>query len=312
MGTIVWGTEGLKPDSGFEYWRETVCRAVLGVTTEAPDPQETFHGSIIGRSFGDVRVASFHSTRHDVVRTPRHVAQGDDSVLVSLQEGGECRLSQGDERLLLQPGEIGIVDGARPFRLSFSADVRRVVAVLPRRTLLLKAPWLVRGRPHRIALASRFVSLARQHLLELARDGEALDDMSASLLTDNLCNLIGLSRDGAIADSYPDHLHEAIVVFCRGRLGDGRLSPGLVAAHFNISVRTLHLRFAATGQTFARWLLAMRLEESHRALLDSRRSGEGIGSIAYSVGFNDLSVFNRAFRNRFGVAPRLHRTRNGA
>ncbi|KRE12519.1 hypothetical protein ASE66_18480 [Bosea sp. Root483D1] len=309
MGTIVWGTQGLEPDSGFDYWRETVCRAVLNVTTEAPDPQEAFHGSIVGRSFGDVRIASFRSTRHDVVRTPRHVAEGDDSVLVSLQERGQCRLSQGDERLLLQPGEIGLVDGARPFRLSFSEDVRRVVAVLPRRTLLLKAPWLVRGRPHRIALTSRFISLARRHLLELARHGEAMDEMSASLLADNLCNLIGLSSDAG-AGARPDRLHEAILAFCRGRLGDETLSPGAVAAHFNISVRTLHARFAATGQSFGRWLLATRLEESRRALLDPRRAAEGIASIAYSVGFNDLSVFNRAFRNRFGVAPRQHRNRD--
>lgn len=306
MGTIVWGTEGLEPNSGFDYWRETVCRAVLNVATEAPDPQAAFHGSIVGRSFGDVRIASFRSTRHDVVRTSRHVAQGDDSILVSLQERGECRLSQGDERLLLQPGEIGLVDGARPFRLSFSEDVRRVVAVLPRRTLLLKAPWLVRGRPHRVALASRFVSLARDHLLELARDGEPMDEVSAGLLADNLCNLIGLSRDAT--DARPDRLHEAIITFCRGRLGDGSLSPGVVAAHFNISVRTLHLRFAATGQSFARWLLAARLEESRRALLDPRRADEGIASIAYSVGFNDLSVFNRTFRDRFGLAPRQHRS----
>lgn len=310
MGTIVWGTEGLEPDSGFDYWRETVCRAVLNVATEAPGPQETFHASIVGRSFGEVRIASFRSTRHEVVRTPRHVAQGDDSVLISLQERGECRLSQGDERLLLQPGEIGLVDGARPFRLSFSEDVRRVVAVLPRRTLLLKAPWLVRGRPHRIALTSRFLSLARRHLLELARHGEVMDEMSASLLTDNLCNLIGLSSD---ADGpRPDRLHEAILAFCRGRLGDETLSPGVVAAHFNISLRTLHARFAASGQSFGRWLLATRLEESRRALLDPRRAAEGIASIAYSVGFNDLSAFNRAFRNRFGVAPRQRRSRDRA
>lgn len=308
MGTIVWSTEGLEPDCGFDYWRETVCRAVLNVATEAPGPQEAFHASIVGRSFGDVRIASFRSTRHEVVRTPRHVAQGDDSVLISLQERGQCRLSQGDERLLLQPGEIGLVDGARPFRLSFSEDVRRVVAVLPRRTLLLKAPWLVRGRPHRIALTSRFVSLARRHLLELARHGEVMDEMSASLLTDNLCNLIGLSSDAG--GPRPDRLHEAILAFCRGRLGDETLSPGVVAAHFNISLRTLHARFAATGQSFGRWLLATRLEESRRALLDPRRAGEGIASIAYSVGFNDLSVFNRAFRNRFGLAPRQYRDRS--
>jgi AraC-like DNA-binding protein len=124
------------------------------------------------------------------------------------------------------------------------------------RQILLKAPWLVRGRPHRIALTSRFVSLARRNLLELARHGEAMDEMSASLLADNLRNLIGLSSD---AGASPDRLHEAILAFCRGRLGDETLSPGLVAAHFNISVRTLHARFAATGQSFGCWLLAARL-----------------------------------------------------
>ncbi len=311
MASILWGTEGAEPDHGFDFWRETVCRAVLNVETEAPDPAQSFAGSLIGQSYGDIRVASFRSTGHDVVRTARHIAHGaDEGILVSLQEQGDCQLSQGEERLLLRPGEIGLVDSARPFRLSFVQEVRRTVAVLPRRALLLKAPWLASARTRRIALDAPFLHLARQHLLMLGRTEEALDETAANLLAENLCNLIALSTGGSTEVGREDRLLEAIQSYCRRRLSSPSLSPATTAAHFNISVRTLHMRFAGTGQSFGAWLRTSRLEAARRALLDPRRRHESIATIAYGTGFSELSAFNRSFQQIYGQTPSQFR-RNG-
>jgi AraC-like DNA-binding protein len=42
---------------------------------------------------------------------------------------------------------------------------------------------------------------------------------------------------------------------------------------------------------------------AHRLLTDPRRAGQKISTIAFDVGFGDLSYFNRAFRRHYGVAP---------
>ncbi|WP_276519543.1 AraC family transcriptional regulator [Bradyrhizobium elkanii] len=38
-------------------------------------------------------------------------------------------------------------------------------------------------------------------------------------------------------------------------------------------------------------------------MADPRQSGSTIGSIAFEVGFGDLSYFNRTFRRQYGVTP---------
>jgi AraC-like DNA-binding protein len=41
----------------------------------------------------------------------------------------------------------------------------------------------------------------------------------------------------------------------------------------------------------------------HRMLSDPRLADRSIGSIAFDVGFGDLSYFNRTFRGRYGATP---------
>ena len=77
-----------------------------------------------------------------------------------------------------------------------------------------------------------------------------------------------------------------------------------MAAQFRISPRTLHSRFAATGQSFGMWLLENRLEECKRALCDPAQRASSISEVAYRFGFSDLSHFSKTFRARFGQAPR--------
>jgi AraC-like DNA-binding protein len=55
--------------------------------------------------------------------------------------------------------------------------------------------------------------------------------------------------------------------------------------------------------TFTEFVLEQRLLSARR-LLSSPNGHQGkIGTVAYNVGFNDLSYFNRTFRRRFGVTP---------
>ena len=61
--------------------------------------------------------------------------------------------------------------------------------------------------------------------------------------------------------------------------------------------------FAAEGTTFSDFLRGSRLARAHQILTDPRCSGLTISSIAYEVGFGDLSHFNRLFRTLYGARP---------
>jgi AraC-like DNA-binding protein len=47
----------------------------------------------------------------------------------------------------------------------------------------------------------------------------------------------------------------------------------------------------------------MRLQLAHRQLSDPQLATCSISTIAYQVGFSDLSYFNRCFRRQFGATP---------
>ena len=49
--------------------------------------------------------------------------------------------------------------------------------------------------------------------------------------------------------------------------------------------------------------MGRRLERAYRMLCDPRLGGSSISSIAYDVGFGDLSYFNRVFRRHYHQTP---------
>lgn len=57
------------------------------------------------------------------------------------------------------------------------------------------------------------------------------------------------------------------------------------------------------GFTLSSFVHDQRLACAHRMLSDPRLVDHTIGSIAFEVGFGDLSYFNRTFRRRYGATP---------
>jgi AraC-like DNA-binding protein len=81
-------------------------------------------------------------------------------------------------------------------------------------------------------------------------------------------------------------------------LDDAAAQAGLSAFHF------LRVFANVFGVTPHQYLVAARLR---RAAARLARTDEPITSIAYAVGFNDLSNFVRTFRAAAGVTPRAFR-----
>ena len=92
-----------------------------------------------------------------------------------------------------------------------------------------------------------------------------------------------------------------------GSLECPELGPAWLAEQAGVSTRTVHRLFATSGVTFQDWLRGRRLERCWLELTASAAHARTIAAVAFSCGFNDLSTFNRAFRARYGMTPRLAR-----
>lgn len=306
-----WTTHSVSPREQFAYWREAVCEAVLNVATEHPGDE--FFGDITCASYRDLRFASFASTPHEVVRTKSHIARSHDAhFLVSLQRNGASRMFQGTDVCELQPGDVGLVDGTRPFRVEFPERVDRVVAVIPHAMLYSRAPWLG-DRPLNRMAANGSLSGALRFYLERLAGSDCGSHAEAAALTDNLCNIIALmtattSRGRRAARNLPIQPGlDDMLLTLRRHLAEPDLSPRMLAERLQISVRTVHKRFEEAGMTFGQWVLDARLQACRRALDDPRQINFTISQIAFGWGFNDLPHFSKTFKARFRVSPAQYR-----
>jgi len=305
---ISWSTDQIAERERFSFWREVIGETVFNVSAQGQPGG--FQGQVSVQNFGELRIAAFTASGHDLVRTQRQAdSRPENSYLISLPIAGRSYAMQGDQELAIEPNEISIIDGQKAFRVVYPEDINRVIAIVPYAVLDQRAPWLRSRLLYRIGADAPFADLARHHLLQLAADTPKLTETAAAMLSENLANLLALASAPDVAPSglRPDMQLEALLAFCRRNLHDAELTPSVVAAHLGISVRTLHLRFQMLGESFGRWLLGRRLEACSKALLDPHQMASGISEIAYRWGFNDLSHFNRSFRARFGMSPRQWR-----
>jgi AraC-like DNA-binding protein len=94
-------------------------------------------------------------------------------------------------------------------------------------------------------------------------------------------------------------------------LSDGTFSIAHVAEAQGITPRAIQKLFSREGTTYSSYVLGRRLALAQGMIL-SEAATVPISQIAYNVGFNDLSYFNRTFRTRYGTRPSdLRRAANG-
>ena len=89
-------------------------------------------------------------------------------------------------------------------------------------------------------------------------------------------------------------------------LSEGVPTVSSIAAHFDMSGRTLQRRLADSGHSFVSLVDASRRELAERLL---RETTYPLAEIAFLTGFSEQSAFNRAFKRWAGQTPRSFRLR---
>jgi AraC-like DNA-binding protein len=134
---------------------------------------------------------------------------------------------------------------------------------------------------------------------------------AADLAVRMLAQLVFMARGAAAPASEPgrDAVHAARLLAARNfidrNLQRADLTPALAARALGISVRGLHALFEPTGTSFARYLLARRLEAAR--LMLARDPCRPVTDIAFACGMDSLPTFYRNFRRAFGMTPSEYR-----
>ncbi len=228
---------------------------------------------------------------------------------VNLQKAGESVFAQGGREWRLGPGDMFLIDPARPFHfetgevcahsLEFPAHALR--ALVPRVDDLTAVPFKAyEGTP----------ALFRAMFDELFALAPTLTDDVADRAADALPHVLAAAIDTVehardVSPSALKLLHkQRIRSFALDHLGDPGLDVPAIAEGVRLSPRYVHRLFADEPATLMKWIWAERLERCRCELATPSLRARSVGEIAYGWGFNDLAHFSRSFRERFGQSPR--------
>src|SRR6202011_3445903 len=160
--------------------------------------------------------------------------------------------------------------------------------------------------PHRTEALNLLVTYASAIAEALPLATPELQRLAVSHMHDLIAATIRATRDGrAIAEGrgIAAARLQAIMADITSNLGDGDLGVAEIARRHRVTPRYIHKLFESEGLTFSAFVLGQRLSRAHRILSDPRFADRNISSVAFDVGFGDLSYFNRAFRRRYAATP---------
>jgi AraC-like DNA-binding protein len=303
----VWDTHHAALSARFQFYREGACSSFMPLSPERPRERE-FSARIETLSVGSGTLTSVNATPHLVLRTPRDLTTVDPNfVHLNIVLSGGALLEQGGREQSLRVGDIVLFDTARPFSMQQYGDLRHHVA-----SLLISKRDLEIGSSREDLICNARVSQGpvgealRATMRALMTSAMELPASEVETLYDACIALCSVStgiadRDepsGAGSSLYLESVH-----FVEKNIAEPDLSAEKVARHFGVSARYIHKVFARAGASVGDHVMRARLKGVRIDLTSASMRQMPISSLAYRWGFNDLSTFNRHFKQRYGMTP---------
>jgi AraC-like DNA-binding protein len=304
--TVVrFSTEDVAPRDRPAVWREVFGRTILGVEVE-PLSDQPIRAQATMRALGGLGLMTA-STTPVIYRRTTPLIRGDDIVFSfgaaegshAEQRGREASAKQGDALLML--GAERAVIGRRT---EGSLTCLRVPRAMIASSVVGLEDYYCRRIPGDVPpldLLARYLGVIEDETL-----APELQESAITHILDLVSLTLGATRDVA-AHARGRGLRAARLKAIKDEvarnLEDDSLSARTVATRHRLTVRYVQRLFEEAGTTFTEYLIAQRLERARHLVSDPRHAGRTFTAIAFEVGFNDLSYFNRTFRRRFGATP---------
>jgi AraC-like DNA-binding protein len=223
---------------------------------------------------------------------------------------GTSTVRKDDRELSLHAGDaVLIAPGAAGFRVMHAERVEFLGLRLPLSVLAPLVPELDPTCMTRISRASTALALLTSYVRTALDQRMLTVPYERCLIERHVYDLVALAlsatRDTPVATASSVRSARLSVIqsdIVRA-LADPELSVASIAARHRITARYVHKLFEHAGQTFSQFVLRERLGRVHAMLTDHRFDHVSVSTLAFRVGFGDLSYFNRSFRRRYGRTP---------
>lgn len=230
-------------------------------------------------------------------------------ILVLRPSDGVITVEQGGQRQSCMPREAIVLDPNRTTTFIMN-EVSRVDCLLLAGDGYTGMRHIAHDNGGLLALGHYGAAVMRGLLPmnSAALAGLAIDYMNGLVAT-MLDEAAAPERRAALRHDRPTVSLLSLKADIEASLNQPALSLERLATTHGVTARYFQKLFEAEGRTFSDYLLERRLERAFHLLRDGNRLERAVSTIAFDVGFGDLSYFNRTFKKRFGATPREIRAR---
>jgi AraC-like DNA-binding protein len=300
----------LPAEERLELWRDTITRHMIRLAID-PLAEGPFLAKASLRKHEGMTIGTGTISASVSQRSREIVKADNDDLFLMLNLSGPLVLSGRGRELTLRPGEATLMCCAES-GIYARPEVGSLSCIRLPRTAL--TPFVV-GLEDRIfrLIPGNIGALRYLRAYLSAVTDPAEVDMSAAVsrtvsshITDLISLTLGATSDAANA-ARGGGLRAARLAtakaYVESRIGPQTLSIEDVANHMGVSARYVRKLFEAEGGSFSKYVLQQRLSRVRAMLTNVRFDHLPISSLAYDVGFGDLSYFNKVFRSVFGGTP---------
>ncbi|NMO00034.1 helix-turn-helix domain-containing protein [Gordonia sp. TBRC 11910] len=326
---FVWDTAQHPVTDQMAYWTDVVCQAFTPLVPErrsdhlANSAQQTgLYGYVRSERLAATNTAEIASCTQELSHGRREVkCAPSEEVFVNLQLEGTCLGEQDGAQCVVPAGGFAVFDTTRPYKLEFIESSEghpwRVLSFrIPRDQLMPLVRLDAQITARTVSGGSGVGAVAATMMQTLWKAHGSLDEVSR-LALDHACSQVVASSlgSGVIDSENPDRaaiddaLRTAVRHYILANISHGVVQAAAAARHVGVSVRKLHQLFNGVGTSFGAEVRELRLTHAARDLVDSDRSSS-IADIAARWGFCDGSHLTRAFKQRYGCAPRDYRAQH--
>jgi AraC-like DNA-binding protein len=313
----VFTTEDVHPRDRFDFWHDVARQDVVDHAS-TPKCRNTFRAQLRSGAVGSISLVSFANAAMSVTHARRHIAHTNtDEVLICRQLDGQVALEQDGRHVVLEPGDITVIDPRLQYEGRFSEASDVLVLKIPRHLLEARLGEIREMTARAIKPCTAENSLLSASLAMLPTHTQDLGPAAEALLEAHLLDLFTVSAGQTMGqDTLRTPSSRALVrvrlrAVIEARLADRTLDACTVASAAGVSVRYANAVLADENTSIVQLVQARRLARCRQALEDPMQRGRTVSEIAYGWGFSDMTHFGRRFKTAYGVLPSEHRRRAG-
>jgi AraC family transcriptional activator of tynA and feaB len=306
----------IRISGGPTAWEQGLSSVFVELAFQQADPLQRLVGLMYNYPFGDLTFtrAITRGGAHTVRRSRALIeASRHNNFYIGCILAGRATLSQGEHRAELDRGDLAILDSTREYAIEVPHGFDALWVRVPRYRLEGRLTSINEVMAERINGKSGVGLLASNLLRTSLQEAANITAHDANRIANALLDLMGMSLDSHLKSykapkSHTKSLLREIQDYIDSHIDDEEMSLDTIAAAHSVSVRYLNKIFQREGVSTAKWIRMRRLERCRADLEDPTKRNLSISQIGFGHGFGNISSFNRAFKARFGVAPKAFRS----